>query len=221
MAEPVCRSGLRWIAETPMRATARCVQTAAIVVMVAGLVNAGYAQMLPELTLPQQRPVRPPGMPTPTYPLVKPGLPGPGIAQPPPNPPVGQFAPVIVRLQQSKTHPNGMTILVDSVNFLPSSIVIAIEIFNPGIDRRRLNPLGSLVLTDDRGRSYPFLPPPDNPDMQIQPRSRVVGQLVFLGAVDWQARALRLSINHPFGSSTDRMTATPLFQFSLPAEPRS
>lgn len=221
MAEPVCRSGLRWIAEMPKCATARCVQTAAIVVMVAGLVSAGSAQMLPELTLPQQRSVRPPGMPTPTYPLVKPGLPGPGIGQPPPNPPVGQPAPVIVRLQQSKTHPNGMTILVDSVNFLPSSIVIAIEIFNPGVDRRRLNPLGTLVLTDDRGRSYPFLPPPDNPDMQIQPRSRVVGQLVFLGGVDWQARALRLSINHPFGSSTDRMTATPLFQFSLPAEPRS
>lgn len=223
MAEPVCRSGLRWIAETPMRATARCVQTAAVMVVVAGLVNAGYAQMLPELTLPQQRPVRPPDMPTPTYPLVKPGLPlpGPGIGQPSPNPPVEHLAPVTVRLQQSKTHPNGMTILVDSVNFLPSSIVIAIEIFNPGIDRRRLNPLGSLMLTDDRGRSYPFLPPPDNPDMQIQPRSRVVGQLVFLGGVDWQARTLRLSINHPFGSSTDRMTATPLFQFSLPAEPRS
>jgi len=221
MAEPVCRSGLRWIAETPVRATARCIQTATIVGMIAGLVNAGYAQMLPELTLPQQRSVRPPGGPTPTYPLVKPGLPGPGIGQQPPNPPVEQFAPVIVRLQQSKTHPNGMTILIDSVNFLPSSIVITIEIFNPGIDRRRLNPLGSLVLTDDRGRSYPFLPPPDNPDMQIQPRSRVVGQLVFVGGVDWQARALRLSINHPFGSSTDRLTATPLFQFSLPAEPRS
>jgi hypothetical protein len=223
MAKPVCRSGLRWIAKTPIRAAVRCVQTAAIMVIVACLVDAAYAQMLPELTLPPQRSVRPPGMPTPTYPLVKPGLPlpGPGSGQPPLSPPVEHLAPVIVRVQQSKTHPNGMTILVDSVNFLPSSIVIAVEIFNPGIDRRRLNPLGSLVLTDDRGRSYLFLPPPDNPDMQIPPRSRVVGQLVFLGGVDWQARALRLSINHPLGSSSDRMTATPLFQFSLPAEPRS
>lgn len=136
-------------------------------------------------------------------------------------PPVELSAPVSVRVRQSKTHPNGLTISVDTVSFLPSSIVVDVEIFNPGTNRRRLNPFGSLLLTDDRGRSYPFLPPQDNPEMQIAPRTHLFGRLVFLGAVDWQARALQLKINHRLGSPTDRMTATPLFQFSLPAEPRS
>lgn len=206
-----------------MRSVGQGIRAVAIIVMAVSLANGAYAQVLPELSLPQQERVRPPGTPTPTYPLVKPRLPPPGsgVGQPSQPPPVEQSAPVAIRVQKSKTHPNGMTILVDTVNFLPSSIVIAVEIFNPAVERRRLNPFGSLLLTDDRGRSYPFLPPPDNPDMQIQPQSRVTGRLVFLGVVDWRARFLRLSINHPLGSSTDRMTATPLFQFSLPAEPRS
>ncbi len=37
-----------------------------------------------------------------------------------------------------------------------SSIVIAVQIFNPAVGRRRVRPFGSLQLTDDRGRSYLF-----------------------------------------------------------------
>ncbi len=113
-----------------------------------------------------------------------------------------------------------MTISVAAVSFLQSSIAVDVEIFNPGVDRRRLNPFGTMLLSDDRGRRYPFLPPLDNPEVQIAPGSHVVGRLVFLGGVDWQARMLRLTINHPLGSPTDRMSVTPLFQFSLPGEPR-
>ena len=229
MADPVCRHGLFRIAQMPMRTLGRCLRGAAILGVAASLsdvAQAQFQQLEVDPPLPLQRSSGRPGTPTPTYPLVKPGLPLPGSGmgqtpQAPQLPSVEQLAPVNVRVQQSKTHPNGMTILVDTVSFLPSSIVVDVEIFNPGVNRRRLNPSGSLLLTDDRGRSYPFLSPPDNPEMQIAPRSHVFGRLVFLGVVDWQARALRLSINHPLGSSTDRMTVTPLFQFSLPAEPRS
>lgn len=224
MARPVLRHRLYRIAETPLRAGGRSVVwTVMIVAIAASPVDRMQAQILLEPPPPSQEPARPPGRPTPTYPLVKPGLPPPerGLGQPAQPPIVEPPAPVAIRVRQSKTHPNGMTISVDTVNFLPSSIVITVEIFNPADERRRLNSRDSLLLTDDRGRIYPFLPPPDNPDLQIQPRSRVVGRLVFLGAVDWQARVLRLSINHPLGSPTDRMTSTPLFQFSLPAEPRS
>ncbi|MGK9165804.1 hypothetical protein KXR53_05875 [Inquilinus limosus] len=223
MAEPVCRNRLCRIAELPMLIADCCVRAAAIIVIAIGLADHGHAQMPAQPQIPLQEPDRPPSTPTPTHPLVKPGLPlpEPGIGQPALPPPVERPAPVTIHVQQSKTHPNGMTISVTTVSLLPSSIAIAVEIFNPAADWRRLNPLSSLLLTDDRGRSYPFLPPPDNPEMLISPRSRVTGQLVFLGPVDWQARLLRLSINHPNGSPTDRMTATPLFQFSLPAEPRS
>lgn len=226
MAEPICCHGSCPTAKMPMRSVGQGIRAVAMIVMTIGLADGAYAQILPELLPPQQERVRPPGTTTPTYPLVKPGLPPPGFdvgrpPQPPQPPQVGQPFLVTIRVQESKTHPNGMTILVDTVSFLPSSIVIAVEIFNPAIERRRLNPFGSLQLTDDRGRSYLFLPPPDNPDMLIEPQSRVTGRLVFLGGVDWQARFLRLSINHPLGSSTDRMTATPLFQFNLPAELRS
>jgi len=225
MAEPGCRHELYRIAKTPMRAGSRRV-TVAIVMIAAGLVDVAHAQFQ-QFELAPPPPLREPasrsGTPTPTYPLVKPGMspPEPGVGQPA-QPPPGEFsAPANVRVRQSKTHPNGMTISVDTVSFLPSSIVVDVEIFNPAAGQRRLNPSGSLLLTDDRGRSYPFLPPPDNPEMQIAPRSHIVGRLVFLGVVDWQARMLRLTINHPLGSPTDRMTATPLFQFSMPAEPRS
>jgi hypothetical protein len=224
MADPVCHHGLHRIAERPMRMGGRCV-TAAIVVIAASLVDVAHAQFQQfELGPPPplQTTARPPEKPIRSYPLVKPGLspPGPGVGQPAQPPPREFSVPAGIRLRQSKTHPNGMTISVDTVSFLPSSIVVDVEIFNPGIDRRRLNPSGSLLLIDERGRSYAFLPPPGNPEMQIAPRSHVFGRLVFLGAVDWQARALRLTINHPHGSPTDRMTATPLFQFRLPAESR-
>lgn len=223
MAESACRHGLRRVAETPRRIGGRCLRAAIVVIMAASLVDGAQAQLQIEPPSPLLNPDRPPGKPVPAYPLVKPGLPAPepGVGQPAQPAPGERFAPATSRVRQSKTHPNGMTISVDTVSFLPSSIVVAVEIFNPATGRRRLNPSGSLLLTDDRGRSYPFLAPPDNPEMEIAPRSHVFGRLVFLGGVNWQARSLRLTINHPLGSPTDRMTATPLFQFSLPAEPRS
>ncbi len=226
MAEPIYRNGSCPTAKTPMRIVDQGIRAVSIFVMAVSLANGAYAQTLPELLPSQQERVPRPGTATPTYPLVKPVLPPPGlgVGQPPQplqSPQFGYPSLVTIRMRESKTHPNGMTILVDTVSFLPSSIVIAVQIFNPAVGRRRLNPFGSLQLTDDRGRSYLFLPPPNNPDMLIEPQSRVIGRLVFVGGVDWQARFLRLSINHPLGSSTDRMTATPLFQFSLPVDLRS
>ncbi|MGO4126560.1 hypothetical protein AB4Z01_19315 [Inquilinus sp. YAF38] len=218
MARPVCRDALF---RTAQRIFSLCIQVVAIPIIAANLVNVAHAQF--DLPPPVQEPPRTPGSPTPSYPLVKPGLPPPGlgISRPTQPPAVPFSAPATVHVRQSKTHPNGVTILIDTVSFLPSSIVVSVEIFNPAFYRQRLNPSGSLLLTDERGRSYFFVAPVDNPELVIGPQSHVFGQLLFLGGVDWQARALRLTINHPFGSSTDRMTVVPLFQFSLPAEPRS
>jgi hypothetical protein len=223
MAKPFCRKGPRRIVERLMRTGSRCLRAAAVMAVAASLAGEAQAQILTEPMVPSQGPTRPQERSVPTYPLVKPGLPPPEhrIGQPAQPPSAAFPAPITVRVRQSKTHPNGMTISVDTVSFLPSSIVISIEVFNPAADRRRINPFGSLQLTDERGGTYLFLPPPDNPELQIAPQSHVLGRLVFLGAVDWQARTLRLTINHPLGSPTDRMTTTPLFQFILPAEPRS
>jgi hypothetical protein len=72
-----------------------------------------------------------------------------------------------------------------------------------------------MVLIDDRGHGYQFLPPPDNPEVQIAAQSQVTANFVFVGTIDPTARMVELETNQS-GSRSDRLTAAPLFQFRLP-----
>jgi hypothetical protein len=194
----------------------------AAAILAAALTGPAWAQPLPEISVPEFRTF---GTPTPTYPIVKPGRPPPElrIGQPAPAaaPPADPAGAVTTRMQQRKTHPNGMTISVETVTYLPRSVVVDIEIFNPApAGRSLLNPSGSLQLFDDLGGVYAFLPPVDNPEIWIPPASHFAGRLVFVGGIDRRAQWLRLSINRTLGSPTDRMTDIPSFQFSLPVNRR-
>ena len=79
-----------------------------------------------------------------------------------------------------------------------------------------LNRGGSLVLADDQGRSHPFVPPADNPEVQIGPRSRVSASFVFAGPLVGSIRSVQLSTNGPSGSRSDRLTSAPSFLFRVP-----
>jgi hypothetical protein len=212
MTDFACRGGQFRITRMPLGAAA---------MLAAVLASSAWAQPSPEVSIPEFHTF---GTPTPTYPIVKPGLPPPEprIGQPAPAaPPVDPAGTVATRVQQRKTHPNGVTISVETITYLPRSVVVAIEIFNPAAARSLLNPSGSLQLFDDLGGAYSFLPPIDNPEIWIPPASHLAGKLVFVGGIDRRARWLRLSINRALGSPTDRMTDIPSFQFSLPVNRRS
>lgn len=162
-----------------------------------------------------------PSTPTPAQPIVRPGLP----SRPAPTLQVraasDPFSGVgdtghTVRIDQRQIHPNGVVMTLDSVTYRSASIVVAASILNTTDRVARLNPGGGLQLVDDRGQSYPFVPPPNNPEVQIAPRSRVGATFVFVGPVVSGARVLQLSTNARTGSRNDRLTAAPAFTFSLP-----
>ncbi|MGK9237247.1 hypothetical protein KXS07_36450 [Inquilinus limosus] len=150
----------------------------------------------------------------------------------PPGPPIRAPMPSVlqpggmsgraIRVGQRQTHPNGMTMTVDAIEFRPAEVVIMVSIINSSGRRVRLSRSNSLLLTDDRGIRYTFLPPPENPELQIAPQSRVAGALVFLGRTEGSARSMRFSTNEGVGGSpTDRLTRTPLFLFHLPGDAES
>jgi hypothetical protein len=192
------------------------------VVAAAGPAQAQLAPMQPGLTQTA------PSTPTPSQPLVAPGLPSrpdqtlaPGTAWPiaPATSPVAPSAPATgrtVRLEQHQTHPSGVIMSLDSITFRADSIIVSATILNPSSRPTWLNRGGSLTLIDDRGRGYPFLPPGDNPEVQIAPQSRVTASFVFAGPVSPDSRTVQLSTNGPSGDRNNRLTSAPSFLFRVP-----
>jgi len=165
--------------------------------------------------------------PTPTQPLVAPGLPSrpdlaPGTqwpvtpAVPAPAVPTAPDTGRTVRLEQHQMHPSGVIMSLDSITFRADSIVVSATILNPSDRPAWLNQGGGLTLADDRGRSYPFVPPADNPNVQIAAQSRVTASLVFAGPLAGDTRTVQLSINGPSGDRSSRLTSAPAFLFRVP-----
>ncbi|WP_026872489.1 hypothetical protein [Inquilinus limosus] len=166
---------------------------------------------------------RAPSTPTPAQPLVAPGLPSrpqqPLMAPAPVTAPAalaGQDAERTVRLEQQQTHPSGVAMTLTSITFRANAIIVAANVINPSDRPVSLNRGGSLVLTDDRGRSHPFVPPTDNPEVQVAPRSRVAASFVFAGPLAGDARSVQISTNGVSGSRSDRLTSAPSFLFRVP-----
>lgn len=90
-------------------------------------------------------------------------------------------------------HPNGSILRVTGSTVEPTSITVQVEVIN-GLSREiRLAYAGNTVrLDDDAGNTYEFIPPGDNPDLQIRGRGTLTGELVFYGVLDEEATALRL-----------------------------
>jgi hypothetical protein len=171
----------------------------------------------------------PPSTPTPAQPLVAPGLPSradqaisPVVpAAPVPGAPALGAATATpdpgrtVQVTQRQAHPGGVVMSLTSVTFRSDSIIVTASITNASGRAAWLNRGNGMVLIDDRGHGYQFLPPPDNPEVQIAPQSQVTASFVFVGSIDPTARMVELETN-PSGSRSDRLTAAPLFQFRLP-----
>ncbi len=170
---------------------------------------------------------RAPSTPTPSQPLVAPVVPSRPeqpllIPAPAANPAAAPAAPALqdpgrtVRLEQQQAHPSGVAMTLSSITYRADSIIVTASISNLSDRPMSLNRGGSLVLVDDRGRSHPFVPPADNPEVQIGARSRVTASFVFAGPLTDNARAVQLSTNSPSGSRSDRLTSAPAFLFRVP-----
>jgi hypothetical protein len=129
---------------------------------------------------------RAPSTPTPSQPLVAPVVPSrpeqPLLIPAPATNPAAAAVPAAptlqdpgrtVRLEQQQAHPSGVAMTLSSITYRADSIIVVASISNLSDRAMSLNRGGSLVLVDDRGRSHPFVPPADNPEVQIGARSRV------------------------------------------------
>ncbi|MGO1076238.1 hypothetical protein [Inquilinus sp. CA228] len=165
---------------------------------------------------------RAPSTPTPAQPLVKPGLPSrpeqpaPVAFPAAPTAPSGQDSGRTVRLEQEQAHPSGVAMMLTGITYRADSVIVSASILNLTDRAVSLNRGGSLVLVDDRGRAHPFVPPADNPEVQVAPRSRVNASFVFAGPLSGDTRSVQLSTNGPSGSRSDRLTSAPAFQFRVP-----
>lgn len=167
--------------------------------------------------------LRSPSTPTPSQPLVKPGLPSrpelPMAATAPAAGPAAPAAPAgrTVPLEQQQEHPSGVAMMLTGITYRADSVIVSATITNLSDRPVSLNRGGgSLVLVDDHGRSHPFVPPTDNPEVQIAPRSRVTASFVFIGPVSGDARSVQLLTNGLSGSRSDRLTSAPSFLFRVP-----
>jgi hypothetical protein len=174
------------------------------------------------LTLPS----RTASTPTPAQPLVKPGIPSrpeqPMATTVPTARPAAPAAPAVqdagrtVRLEQEQAHPSGVAMMLTGITYRADSVIVSASILNLSDRPVSLNRGGSLALVDDRGRAHPFVPPADNPEVQVAPRSRVTANFVFAGPLTGGTRSVQLSANGPTGSRNDRLTSAPSFQFRVP-----
>lgn len=188
------------------------------------LATTAAAQAQDPLDQLQRAPSRPPSTPTPSQPLVEPGLPSrpeptltaPAPAAVAPAAPAVQDAGRTVQLGQQQVHPNGVAMMLTGITYRADSVIVSAAITNLSDRAMALNQGGSLVLVDDRGRSHPFVPPTDNPEVQIGPRSRVTASFVFAGPLADDVRSVQLSTNGLAGSRSDRLTSAPAFLFRVP-----
>lgn len=194
-----------------------------IVLTVTAVATAAQAQMPLD---PLQAPLgRTPSTPTPAQPLVKPGLPSrpdlPMVA-PPAAAPAARAAVAsqdpgrTVMLQQQQAHPSGVAMTLTGITYRADSVIVSASVLNLSDRPVSLNRGGSLALVDDRGRAHPFVPPADNPEVQVAARSRVTANFVFAGPLGGDARSVQLSTNGLSGSRSDRLTSAPSFMFRVP-----
>ena len=160
-----------------------------------------------------------PSTPTPAQPMVRPGQPGPGqpLGVQRQVPQAQATVPArTVRVDQRQANPNGLVMTVDSISYMANGIVVTARVLNTTGRAMWLNAGGGLTLADDKGRTYPFVPPADNPEVQIAPQSQVTANLVFAGGVAMGSRGLQLWTNGRNGSHGDRLTPAPQLVFRLP-----
>lgn len=118
-------------------------------------------------------------------------------------------------------HPDGVSIELQRIDFRDASIVLSVTITNSGDRDIRLNRARSLLLDDGAHGVHYLGPPADNPELRVPARTRLSGDLVFVGPLASAARGLKLSSNRGIGTRDNPYDAAPVFEASLPIENRA
>lgn len=99
-------------------------------------------------------------------------------------------------LDIEQRHPNGSVLRVTGVAVAPTSITLQVEVVNGLSGPIFLGYVSnSVLLEDDRGGTYEFIPPADNEDLQIEGRGTLTGEFVFYGVPDEGATSLLMQTN--------------------------
>ncbi|WP_216827371.1 hypothetical protein [Alkalihalobacterium elongatum] len=128
--------------------------------------------------------------------------------------PVKSELPRTIEIDEQFIHNNGTVLTIESIHLGEEFITIDIQAINGANNNVYLSWGGknALVLQDDTGVTYPFLPPEDNYNLEIKIGERLSGSLIFGGRIKEQATSLKLIIN-PNGYEDRDSTDFPSFTF--------
>ncbi|MDE5414283.1 hypothetical protein [Alkalihalobacterium chitinilyticum] len=122
--------------------------------------------------------------------------------------------PKTIEVDQQLIHNNGTVLTIESVHLGEEFITIDIQAINGASNNVFLSWGGknSMILQDDTGVTYPFLPPERNHNLEIKIGERLSGSLIFVGRINGEATSLHLKTN-PNGSEDKDATDMPSFFF--------
>jgi outer membrane protein OmpA-like peptidoglycan-associated protein len=113
-------------------------------------------------------------------------------------------------------HPDGLSLMVKSIERLPDSIVLSATITNRGDHSISLDRARSFVL-EEGGHAVHYLnPPAGNPELLLPAHSDIEGRLVFIGPAAPATRQLTLSANEGIGTPDNPYDNQPVLRAALP-----
>lgn len=119
-----------------------------------------------------------------------------------------------MEVNEQISHVNGTVLKLESISFDDEFITVNFTAINGSIGTIGLAWDGrqGVILEDDTGHTYPFLPPEDNETLEIEEGERLSGSLIFIGKLREDATSLHLIFN-PEGHKDDTSTSSPYFSF--------
>ena len=121
-----------------------------------------------------------------------------------------------IPIERRSVHPNGLSVVLNTVEFRPDSTVISARISNPGNQPIRLNQDRGLVLEDGSGGIYRVNPPLDNREIEIQPHTELHGTLVFIGPITPSANKLAILSTSKTGDFNAAGSAVSILNSEMP-----
>ncbi|GAB4236563.1 MAG: hypothetical protein Kow00121_63820 [Elainellaceae cyanobacterium] len=120
-----------------------------------------------------------------------------------------QLAQTEAALNLESRYQENIIVRITDVAFTRNNIILALEATNGSETTIELNSNTSgegIILVDDLGNQYSFVPPRNNPSVGLQPGAELRGEFVFSGSVSPSANSLTLIINS--GVTQDEMVPT-------------
>lgn len=108
-------------------------------------------------------------------------------------------------LNLESRYANNVIVRITNISFTRDNIILALEVINDSEIAIQLNggmPGEGIVLLDDLGNQYSFVPPRNNPAVGLQPGAELRGEFVFTGSVSPSANSLTLITNSGAPSPT-------------------